>query len=140
MPAHLSMWSRFPELEATLPLALSKIIRKAAIDIQGRAMILAPRRTGFLRNSIYISMKDESSYGQKVEGADPGKRLLPEVERPNIITKAIVAVGAEYGLYIEMGSRFSPAHPFLIPAADYVVPKMKEALMQLQMYWREAGA
>jgi hypothetical protein len=137
MAEHLSVFSRFPLLEATLPLALSKIIRKSAFDIQARAMVLAPIKTGFLRSSIYVSMKDDSSYGQNLVG---NGKLLEPVERPGEITKAIVAVGAEYGVYIEMGSRFQPARPFLMPAAEFVVPKMKEALMQLELYWREAGA
>jgi hypothetical protein len=132
----LPLINRFPQLAATLPLAVGKIVRKAAFDVQARAMVSAPIRTGFLRSSIYVTGKDYDTYGQGVIGMGT---LLPPVPKTNQWTTAIVAVGASYGLYIEMGSRFQPARPFLLPAAEYVKPKMEEAFAQLEMLWLSVG-
>jgi hypothetical protein len=132
----LTMFNRFPELAATLPLAVGKIIKKTAFDIQARAMITAPIKTGFLRSSIYVMGKDYETYGQGVVGKG---EMLPPVPKTNQWTTAIVAVGASYGIYIEMGARYHPARPYLLPAAEFVKPKMEEAFAQLELLWAEVG-
>lgn len=45
-------------------------------------------------------------------------KILPEVEAPQDDLTAIVAVGAEYGIYVEMGTSRQAAQPYLGPAAE----------------------
>lgn len=42
-----------------------------------------------------------------------------------------VVVGADYGIYHELGTRFLPARPFLLPAATLVAPSYHDAMRQL---------
>lgn len=68
------------------------IVRKTAFLVEGRAKILAPVDTGFLQNSITTSALSEATY--------------------------VVAVGAEYGIYVEFGTRKTRAQPYFIPAIE----------------------
>lgn len=136
MPAQITGFSRFPELAATLPYAVGKIIKKSAFDIMARAMVNAPVRTGFLRSSIYVTGKDYTTYGENLQGMGDLKPPVPQTDQT---TTAIVAVGAEYGIYIEYGSRYRPARPYLLPAAEFVKPKMEEAFAQLELLWAEVA-
>lgn len=63
-----------------------------ARHLQVRARQLAPVDTGFLRNSIEVLKTGDLS--------------------------AVVFVGAEYGVYVEFGTRRMRAQPFFTPAAD----------------------
>jgi HK97 gp10 family phage protein len=76
------------------PLAAAHIERianhaheKVKRDIVEDAKRYAPVRTGHLRESIHQGQNDEH-----------------------------IEVGAEYGVYQEMGTRHMPAHPFMRPA------------------------
>ena len=122
------IYNRLPELTAEIETVVSEMVRKAAFDIQALAMATAPVRTGFLKSSIYTVTKGESTYSN-IEGDGP---LLPEVDQPSDDTTAYVAVGAEYGIYVEMGTSKMGAQPYLIPAAEAVRPAFIEAMTRLE--------
>ncbi|HLH22445.1 MAG TPA: HK97-gp10 family putative phage morphogenesis protein [Chloroflexota bacterium] len=110
-----------------------EVIRKAAFDVEARAKQAAPIDTGALRNSIYTRTRKESGYGaarSAAQGANGQARMLPEHERPDDLA-AVVAVGAEYGVYVELGTRRMGARPFLGPAAEAVRPAFVEAMKAL---------
>ncbi len=67
------------------------LIDKVSFDVQSDAQDRAPVRTGFLKSTIHVEVG----------------RLLNKV-----------AVGAEYAIYQEFGTRFMAAHPFLVPALE----------------------
>ncbi|GIK73808.1 MAG: hypothetical protein BroJett021_27960 [Chloroflexota bacterium] len=72
--------------------ALRQGLAAAAFLVERAAKVKAPVDTGFLRNSIQtVSVTDR---------------------------EAVVAVGAEYGIYQEMGTRFMRAQPFMRPALE----------------------
>ena len=81
-----------------------QIIDKVAFDIEAGAKDRAPVRTGFLKNSIATEI---------------GK------------LKNLVKVGAEYGIYVEMGTRRMRARPFLLPGLEQVKPHFLAACKQL---------
>jgi HK97 gp10 family phage protein len=127
-------FDRLPELQGQLRRQASAAVRKAAFAIEAQAKRAAPEDTGFLKNSIYTTTQDDSSYDQAASRArevNPDAEVLPEVGRPSEL-QAVVAVGAEYGVYVELGAAGRPAQPFLGPAAEAVRPvfvaKMKELL------------
>jgi len=68
--------------------------QKIARDIEAEAKLRAPVDTGFLRNSIHA------------ESVGP--------------LRAVVQVGAEYGMHVEYGTRYMAAQPFLAPAIAVV--------------------
>jgi HK97 gp10 family phage protein len=81
------------------------IVRKGAFDVKAGAQDRAPVATGFLRNSI-------------------------EAVEKNILLWW-VEVGAEYGIYQELGTHKMRAHPFLIPALEAIRKSFLEAWKQL---------
>jgi HK97 gp10 family phage protein len=80
------------QISARLRAAASRIVTATARKLEGRAKVLAPVDTGFLRNSIQALKTGDLS--------------------------AVVFVGAEYGVYVEFGTRRMRAQPFFTPAAD----------------------
>jgi len=121
-----------PELAAKMEDVLSEIVRKTAFDLQAMAQAAAPIDTGFLKNSIYVVTHDKSTYGNVSAPAKAGQELLPEVERPGTPTEAVVAVGANYGVYQEYGTSHIPAHPYLTPAAELMQVEFAHALDKLE--------
>ena len=115
------VFNLLPEVQAALHEAASKVVRKAAFDLEFLAKQKAPVDTGYLRNSIYTVTNDSSDYGQHVSGAaKPGQTLLPEVDKPTDDLTAYVAVGANYGAFVEYGTSRMNAQPYLTPAADAI--------------------
>lgn len=70
---------------------LQEVLDIYAFLIQRQAQVLAPVDTGFLRNNIFV-------------------------EEDGDWARLIVAT-AEYAIFVEYGTRFVPAQPFLAPAA-----------------------
>lgn len=121
------VFDHLPEFSAEMHRTVSRLVRKAAFDIEADAKTRAPVDTGFLRNSIYVRTHDQSTY----DGSS-GEQMLSEVNAPADDLNAYVAVGANYGLYVEMGTSHMAAQPYLGPAADFVRPEFLEAMRRLE--------
>ena len=120
-------FNHFPQVAEALHKALSQVVRKTALDLQASAASKAPVDTGFLRSSIYTVTSTDSTYGQA--GSPPGdSSLLPEVAKPEDDLTAYVAVGANYGVYVELGTRFMPAQPYFYPAVEEAKVEFQTAL------------
>jgi HK97 gp10 family phage protein len=116
--------------------ATKQAVKKAAFDIQGGAQVRAAVDTGFMKNSIYVSTFDETTYGQGAGSPPKGAELLPEV-KPDDGHTAIIGVGASYGLYVEMGTVRMPAQPYLMPAVESVRPGFEAALGKIEEKLKE---
>ncbi len=121
-------FNNFPRTATQLHNAMKKVVKKVAFDVQKDAQTLSPVDTGFLRASIYTQTATSSNYGQgKVSHPNVAKAvyqtLLPEIEPPEDSYTAHVAVGAEYGIYVEFGTVHGPSQPYFYPAVDqgYIV-------------------
>lgn len=133
------VYNLLPELAVRLEETVSKIVRKTAFDIQAKAAAAAPIQTGFLKNSIYVvTGAGESTYG-RVQEPSGSQELLPEVDRPAHKTEAIVAVGANYGIYVEYGSVHGPAQPYLTPAAEVMKVQFMHAMRLLEAAMAKGG-
>lgn len=84
---------------------LGQVVRKVAFDVEAQAKTRAPVATGALRNSIQTH----------VTGA----------------LSAEVAVGVEYGVFVEMGTTKRAAKPFLEPAVNAVRPGFERAVREV---------
>jgi HK97 gp10 family phage protein len=92
MPSKTIVISPTNQISAQLRAAASRIVAATARKLQGRARMLAPVDTGTLKNSIEpLKIGDLST---------------------------VVFVGAEYGQFVEFGTRRQRAQPFFTPAAD----------------------
>ena len=70
-----------------------------AADVKAEAMRKAPVRTGYLRSSIYAKVQDW-----------------------------VVQLGAEatYALFVELGTRYMMAQPYLWPAVQEYLPQLEQ--------------
>lgn len=125
-------FNHFPQIADQLGKALSQVVRKTAFDLQAAAASNAPVDTSFLRNSIYVKTSQESTYGTGGGPTHKDSYLLPEVESPPDDKTAYVAAGANYSVYVEMGTRHMSAQPYLAPAADAVQPSFEAALSAIE--------
>ncbi len=127
-------YNHWKQLAAALPKVAASVVRETAQDVADLAAANAPVDTGFLKSSVYTVTAEGSTYGQA--GTPPGDAyLLPEVDAPENEQTAYVAVGANYGIYQEMGTRFMPPQPYFYPAVeagkvflDDALSKMEDAL------------
>lgn len=99
--------STLPAMEKKLNTMLERIIAKTAHDIVTVAQGLAPVDTGALKNSIHaVTAKGLTQYATataKTKAKRKEATMFPEV-KPADKYEAIVAVGVEYGVYVEYGS------------------------------------
>lgn len=112
---------RLGELSELMRENASKAVRATAFNIVLDAQGYAPVDTGALKNSIYVVTDDNSGYqnaSSDARAVSADVEMLPEMAAPKSDLTAIVAVGAEYGLYVEMGTVNAPAQPYLEPAAE----------------------
>lgn len=76
---------------------LAKAVAAAGLKLETLAKLYAPVDTGFLRNSIHLILFGGSAPD---EG---GNSEVSIADTPTSRLEAIVAVGAEYGIYVEYG-------------------------------------
>lgn len=81
------------------------VVAKAAFDIESGAKSRAPVDTGLLKNSIEAVEEDKLEW--------------------------VVEVHAEYGAYVEFGTRYTAAQPFLTPAVEEVRPVFLAAMARI---------
>lgn len=116
-------FDHWDQISTRIDKAVNRLVRKTAFDIEHDAKSWAPVDTGFLKASIYARTENIShdaaafrAVVRKRKGL-PGEDLFPEVPQPDH-NEAYVAVGATYGLYVEYGTVFMAAHPFMTPAVE----------------------
>lgn len=119
-------------------------IRKAGLDIEAKAKenvtINDTIDTGSMRASIFFTTGSQSNYDKakseaEAAAAEPGRKsgqarsiqMAPE-ERPEDDLTAIIAVGVEHGIYVELGTVDMDANPYLTPAAEEVMGVLDEVL------------
>lgn len=100
-------FNHFPKIASALEPVIAAVVSKAALDVQAQAASNAPVRTGFLKNSIHIENGDDD------------------------LSKNVV-VGANYGIYVEMGTRYMAAQPYFYPAVETVRPQFEAALSKIE--------
>jgi HK97 gp10 family phage protein len=109
-------FNHFPQISDELHTALALAVKAVAFQLQAAIQSNAPVDTGFLRNSVYVVTIDSSSYGQGGGPTAKDTYLLPPVGVPDDDMSAWVGVGANYGIYLEFGTRFMPAQPYFMLA------------------------
>ncbi|NLD42336.1 MAG: hypothetical protein GX657_02460 [Chloroflexi bacterium] len=142
---------RLRDLPKRLWEAGDRLVRRTALDIERRAKAGAPVDTGFLRNSIYTVTSQGSGYdralghaertdakrraGQRKSAAtgqwvDVAGAMMEEAVGAGFLS-AIVAVGAEYGVFVEYGTLDQAAQPYLEPAVEDATDAWEEGLEKL---------
>lgn len=99
------VFNNFPAIKAGMLMNAEAITGKAALDLEGQMKARVPVDTGFLKSSIQA------------------RKVGPAHWR--------VTVGAEYGLFVEYGTRFMGAQPYFYPAVAVVGPQFIAAMRRI---------
>lgn len=134
----MSGFNDFDEVANALPDILSQVVRRTAFDIQSDAQSLAPRDTGFLANSLYVKTSKDSTYSQVEQPTKKDASLIEEVEAPPDDQTAYVAVGANYGLYVELGTIHQAPQPYLTPAVEAGKEALEKAASAIESMIQDA--
>ena len=131
----LGSFNNWAKVAAALKPACAEVVKETAFDCQDAiaAQISANGQidTGFMYSSVYNVTADGSTYGQAQ--TPPGDSyLLPEVEAPPNDQEAYFAVGANYGIFQNYGTRFLPARPFFEPGVERVRPEFDAKVASLE--------
>ena len=97
--------NHIPAIQAGMEQRAGQIVRKTALDLEAQMKLRAAVDTGFLRSSIQAQKVGRSHW--------------------------VVTVGAEYGIYVEYGTRFNRAQPFFFPAIGEVRPAFIDAMRSI---------
>jgi HK97 gp10 family phage protein len=97
--------NRWPAIQANMLMGAEAATSKAAMDMEAGMKRRAPIDTGFLRNSIQA------------------RKVGPAHWR--------VTVTAEYGIYLEYGTRHNRAQPFFFPTVAEVTPAFMAAMRRI---------
>lgn len=152
--------NRIPLLLRILPQEIDAIVQKTALDIgedaetsmsgekhgrlyrikamtvgakgrRGKGLIAAGAKARNGRVTVGYKVHRASAAGE-APAIDTGNLANSIQTRKTGQGSAVVEVGAEYGLPLELGTRKMAARPFMRPAADRGWPKFLEALKQLE--------
>jgi len=91
--------------------ALRKIESERILDLEAKVQAYAPVLSSFMQSSVYSVLPDGTSdYGNAIE--PPGDSYLLPEEAPGNDMSGIVGVAANYGEYVNYGTRYMAAQPF----------------------------
>jgi HK97 gp10 family phage protein len=109
-------------LAATLSDRANLAVGDIAGNVRDLADATAAHLTGSMAASVYVATHDGSDYGDRTAEAMAlnAKAVMLEEVTPDGPNEAIVGVAASYGIYVEYGTRYAAAQPFLTPAAEAV--------------------
>jgi hypothetical protein len=110
-------WNHFPAIAAGFKPALQRIESERILDLEMKVKSYAPVLSGFLQSSVYGVLPDGTSdYGNAME--PPGDSYLLPEETPPDDMSGIVGVAANYGEFVNYGTRFMAAQPFFDQATE----------------------
>lgn len=105
MSLKVTLHSDLGEIARTMGAKAQVIVDKTAADVEAGAKMRAPVDTGYLKSSI---------------NAHPVEPVHAEV-----------TVGAEYGRYVELGTRHMAAQPYFTPAIEVARPGFEAAARRI---------
>jgi hypothetical protein len=122
---------RLAQLLRQIPQRAKTAVDETADEIRDTSSQLAPRDTGSLSSSMYVSNGDESDYAQRsgqARSQNPDAIIVQEV-RPEFVLSlgggsndnaylAVVGAAVAHGIYQELGTRFIGSRAFMIPATE----------------------
>ena len=111
------VYNLFPNVARAIRPATQTISSDVARFVEAAAAANAPVDTGFLASSVYsVTPKYGSTYGTM--GSPPGDSYALPEQTPGGPDECVVGVAANYGIYVELGTRFMGAQPYFYPAME----------------------
>ena len=128
-------FNKLPRYAREFPVAVDAAVRELAFNVHREALnnlellvYSGPEptktgyvRTGALRNSLYVRTSKDDAMQSAISSARAANTNVPIGSEPAFTRRlgsAQIGVAVEYGVFIEYGTRFNPAKPFLGPAIE----------------------
>lgn len=134
----VSGFNLLPQVASLFAGISDKLVEEAASQVATIAKQICPVDTGSLQSTIYVKTHDASTYGQGFEEPTGDSYILPEVDVPPSGT-AYVAAADNYAIYVEFGTRYMGAEPFMIPALETVGLAFQNGTMLQGLLSKELG-
>lgn len=129
------IFNLFPLLARRLRPACQTISSDTARFIEAAAAANAPVDTGFLASSVYsVTPKYGSTYGTM--GSPPGDSYALPPKTPDGPDESVVGVAANYGGFVNYGTRFMNAQPFWDDAVEQGQQMFPEEAAKLEALLR----
>lgn len=90
--AAVVQFNHLPQLKGELRATASRIVRKTCFDVLAASQAVVPVDTGNLKNSGAVEMEND--------------------------LQGVIYYAADYAIYVELGTRFMRAQPYLTPSAE----------------------
>jgi len=92
---------------------------------EAQAIDLCAVKYGYLKASINVQMSDwgtnlKAITGNEVPPAGHNVATFKTIDKPNEPNTALFGTVVDYGPYVEYGTRFADAQPFIRPAVDVI--------------------
>lgn len=130
------IFNLFPMLAQALRPACQTISSDTARFLEAAAAANAPVDTGFLASSVYsVTPKYGSTYGTM--GTPPGDSYALPEQQPAGPDDSVVSVAANYGGFVNGGTRFQNAQPFWDDAIEQTKAFFPEQASRLESLLRE---
>jgi HK97 gp10 family phage protein len=101
------------KLDSGMQRQVHSFLASWAADVKAEAMRLVPVRTGYLRSTIYAKIQE---------------------------WVAEIGADATYALFVELGTKYMQAHPYLDPAIQQYLPELKAVIVSaIEQAKAEAG-
>lgn len=91
------------QLDESIKFKVQEKLERWAMEVREYARSLAPVRTGYLRSSIYAKVQEWT---------------------------AEIGAEAPYAIYVEFGTRYMQAQPYLRPALEEFLPRLEEIFLE----------
>lgn len=125
------IFNLFPALARAMRPACQTISSDTARFLEAAAAGGSPVRTGFMASSVYsITPKYGSTYGTM--GTPPGDSYALPPIAPGGPYESTVGVAANYGIYVNYGTRFMGAQPFFDEAVAQAQAAFPEEAAKLE--------
>ncbi len=130
MTVKVTVTSQIPALVSSIQSKATDNVASAGKFCQNYAQLVAPKRTGALAASIYVSGPGENTtYPQaETEAVDRNpliREVVGEIRPQDIDDKsgpqhpvAVIAPAAPYSIFLEDGTRYMAPQPFMRPASE----------------------
>lgn len=117
-----TFFNKFPEIAAAFGQIAEDIVTRTATELEYQIAQAAPVDTGALQASVYKRTYAGNDMNEAISSkkGKARRQFFPMVKQPANQYEAFVAVGAKYGIYVELGTFKMPAQPFFYPAVDAV--------------------
>jgi hypothetical protein len=132
MSGMTATFNLLPEIINLLGDIPDKLVTECAQQIVPVAKANCPVLSGSMQSTIYMKTNSQSTYGVGFIDPPEDSYIMEEIETPPSGT-AYVAVGDNYGIYVELGTRKMGAEPFLIPALELVGQSFQNGTMLSQV-------